>query len=144
MTLVQPIVKAIGERRTMLIGLCCGILGFAGYALAPNGFLFWCALPVFALMGLVQPTSQSIMSRRAPGNEQGRLQGAMSGIQSFTGLVGPSLYTMVFAWAITGGKPLGLPGLGILLASGLMVLALLLAVRFAKPPPTQAPAAQVG
>jgi DHA1 family tetracycline resistance protein-like MFS transporter len=134
MVLVRPIVKAIGERGAMLAGLCCGAVGFAFYALAPNGFLFWCSLPVFALIGLVQPTSQSIMSRRVPANEQGRLQGAMSGIQSITGLVGPSLYTTVFAWAITGGKPLNLPGLGILVAAVLVFLALLLAVRFAKTP----------
>jgi len=138
MLLVKPAVKALGERGAMLVGLFCGVLGFAGYALAPNGVLFWCALPVFALMGLVQPTSQSLMSRRVPGNEQGRLQGAMSGIQSITGLIGPSLYTMVFAWAITGGASLNVPGLGILVAAGLVFLALLLAVRFATTPSTSA------
>ena len=137
MLLVRPVVKAVGERGALLIGLFCGVLGFAAYALAPNGFLFWCSLPLFALIGLVQPTSQSLTSRRVPGNEQGRLQGAMSGIQSITGLIGPSLYTMVFAWAITDGKSLNLPGLGILLASGLVVLALILAIRFAKPPSSE-------
>ena len=136
MTLVRPIVKALGERNTMLVGLFCGILGFAAYALAPNGLLFWCGLPIFALIGLVQPTSQALMSRRVPGNEQGRLQGAMSGIQSITGLIGPTLYTTVFAWAITGGKGLNLPGLGILVAAGLMVLALILGLRFARTPST--------
>ena len=138
MTLVRPIVQAIGERRAMLLGLACGVLGFAIYALAPNSLLFWCGLPVFAMLGLVQPTSQSLMSRRVPGNEQGRLQGAVSGIQSITGLIGPSLYTTVFAWAITGGKPLGLPGLGILVSAGLAFLALLLAVRYARLPSTSA------
>ena len=138
MVLVQPIVRALGERRTMLAGLVCGVLGFAIYALAPTPLLFWCGLPVFALIGLVQPTSQSLMSRRVPGNEQGRLQGAMSGLQSITGLIGPSLYTTVFAWAITSGKPLDLPGLGILVASGLAFLALLLAVRYATLPSTSA------
>ena len=138
MTLVRPIVRALGERRTMLLGLVCGVLGFAIYALAPTSLLFWCGLPVFALMGLVQPTSQALMSRRVPGNEQGRLQGAMSGIQSITGLIGPGLYTTVFAWAITSGKPLDLPGLGILVASGLVFLALLLAIRYATSPSTSA------
>ena len=138
MVLVRPIVRAIGERRAMLAGLVCGVAGFAIYALAPTSLLFWCGLPVFAMIGLVQPTSQSLMSRRVPGNEQGRLQGAMSSIQSITGLVGPSLYTTVFAWAITGGKALALPGLGILVASGLAFFALLLAVRYAKLPSTTA------
>jgi DHA1 family tetracycline resistance protein-like MFS transporter len=134
MVLVKPIVKALGERGAMLLGFFCGVLGFAIYALAPTPLLFWSGLPVFALVGLVQPTSQSLMSRRVPGNEQGRLQGAMSGIQSITGLIGPSLYTTVFAWAITSGKDLNLPGLGILLAAGLTILAMGLAVRFAKAP----------
>jgi DHA1 family tetracycline resistance protein-like MFS transporter len=138
MALVRPIVRALGERRAMLAGLVCGVFGFAIYALAPTSWLFWCGLPVFALIGLVQPTSLSLMSRRVPSNEQGRLQGAMSGIQSITGLIGPSLYTTVFAWAITSGKPLGLPGLGILVASGLALLALVLAVRFARMPSTTA------
>ncbi len=138
MILVKPIVQALGERRAMLLGLFCGVLGFAIYALAPTPLLFWCGLPVFAMIGLVQPTSQSLMSRRVPGNEQGRLQGAMSGIQSITGLIGPTLYTTVFAWAITGGKPLDLPGLGILVAAGLTVLALILAIRYATSPSTSA------
>lgn len=138
MVLVRPIVQALGERRAMLAGLLCGVLGFAIYALAPTPLLFWCGLPVFAMIGLVQPTSQSLMSRRVPGNEQGRLQGAMSGIQSITGLIGPTLYTTVFAWAITGGKALDLPGLGILLAAGLAFLALLLAIRYGRAPSTSA------
>jgi DHA1 family tetracycline resistance protein-like MFS transporter len=130
---VKPVVKAMGERGALLIGLAAGAAGFAIFALAPNSPLFWCGLPVFALMGLVQPCAQALMSRRVPANEQGRLQGANSGIMSITGLIGPGLYTSVFAWAITGGTFLRLPGLGILLASALVVAALVLAVRFAKP-----------
>lgn len=136
-TLVKPVVKAVGERGAMLIGLFCGAAGFAIYALAPSSPLFWLGLPVFALMGLVQPSSQALMSRRVPANEQGRLQGAMSGIMSITGLIGPSVYTSVFAWAITGGAGLNLPGLGILLSAGLVILALGLALRFARPPSVQ-------
>ena len=133
-TLVRPVVKAVGERGAMLIGLTGGAVGFLFYALAPTGALFWCGLPIFALMGLVQPANQALMSRRVPANEQGRLQGASSGIMSITGLIGPSLYTSVFGWAITGGAGLGLPGLGILLASALVFLALGMALRFARPP----------
>jgi DHA1 family tetracycline resistance protein-like MFS transporter len=134
MILVKPVVKAIGERGAMIFGLTAGACGFLIFALAPTSPLFWCGLPVFALMGLVQPSSQSLMSRRVPPTEQGRLQGAASGIMSITGLVGPSLYTTVFAWAITGGAALNTPGLGILMAAGLVAAACLLALRFARPP----------
>jgi DHA1 family tetracycline resistance protein-like MFS transporter len=86
-------------------------------------------------MGLVQPGVQSLMSRRVPPNEQGRLQGANSGIMSITGLIGPALYTSVFAWAIGSVAHLHQPGLAILLAGGLLVIASGLVLRFAKPAP---------
>jgi DHA1 family tetracycline resistance protein-like MFS transporter len=133
-TLVKPVVQRVGERGAMLFGLAAGAAGFAIYALAPTTLIFWCGLPVFALIGLVQPTSQSLMSRRVPANEQGRLQGANSGIMSITGLIGPSIYTTVYAWALTGGAGLHIPGLGILMAAGLALCSFLLALRFAKPP----------
>jgi DHA1 family tetracycline resistance protein-like MFS transporter len=134
MLLVKPVVKAVGERGAMLIGLTGGAVGFLVYALAPTTPLFWVGLPIFALMGLVQPSAQSLMSRRVGPTEQGRLQGATSGIMSITGLIGPSLYTSVFAWAITGGAALKTPGLGILVAAGLVIASFILALRFAKPP----------
>ncbi len=130
---VKPVVKASGERGSMLIGLGCGAVGFLIFGLAPSGVIFWLGLPVFALTGLVQPAAQSLMSNRVPATEQGRLQGANSGIMSITGLIGPALYTTVFAWAISGAAPVHQPGLGILLAAALVLTACALAVRFAKP-----------
>ncbi len=130
---VKPAVRMAGERGALLIGLLAGAVGFAIFALAPSSPLFWCGLPVFALVGLVQPATQALMSRRVPADEQGRLQGANAGIMSITGLIGPGLYTTVFAWAITDGAALGLPGLGILLASVLAVAAIALAARYARP-----------
>ncbi len=130
---VKPVVKAVGERGAMLIGLLCGAGGFLIFGLAQTSPVFWCGLPVFAGMGLVQPSASALMSRRVPPTEQGRLQGATSGLMSLTGLIGPSLYTTVFAWAITGGAGLHEPGLGILLAAVLVVIAWTLALRFARP-----------
>jgi len=134
-TLVRPVVKKAGERGAMLIGLTCGALAFAFYGLGSTSFLVCCGLPLFALMGLVQPANQALMSRRVPPTEQGRLQGATSGLMSLTALIGPSLYTTVFAWAITDGANLHLPGLGVLVASGFVLLSLALAARYARLPP---------
>ena len=134
-TLVRPVVKKAGERGAMLIGLTCGALAFAFYGLGSTSFLVCCGLPLFALMGLVQPANQALMSRRVAPTEQGRLQGATSGLMSLTALIGPSLYTTVFAWAITDGANLHLPGLGVLVASGFVLLSLALAARYARLPP---------
>ena len=88
---------------------------------------------VFLLFNLVQPGYQGLMSRRVSSHEQGRLQGATSGVQSITGLIGPGLFTTVFAWAISGKGGLHTPGLAVYLAAAMMLMALLLALRFARP-----------
>jgi MFS transporter, DHA1 family, tetracycline resistance protein len=57
------------------------------------------------------------------------LQGATSSVQSVSQLLGPFLFTLTFAWFIGTRAPLKLPGAPFLLASALLVLALLIAVR---------------
>ena len=54
-------------------------------------------MPVFALMGLVGPSAQALMTRRVGPSEQGQLQGANSSIIGITGLIGPGLFTLTFA-----------------------------------------------
>src|SRR5690606_38857046 len=98
--LVGPAVKRFGERGALLIGMACGAIGFTVFALAPTQEVYWAGMPVFALMGLVQPGLQGLMTRRVQNHEQGQLQGANSSIMGLTGLIGPALYTFSFAWTL--------------------------------------------
>jgi DHA1 family tetracycline resistance protein-like MFS transporter len=126
--IVGPFVKRFGERGALFAGLFAGVVGFLVYGAATTGLQFWMGLPIFALMGLVQPGYQGIMTRRVAQNEQGRLQGANSGLMAVAGIVGPLLFTGVFAWSI--GSPdrgLGL-GTAIYMAAGFLMLAFVLAV----------------
>lgn len=138
--LVGPVVKRIGERGALLFGLACGATGFLIYGLASTPFLYWCGLPVFAMMGFSQPGLQGLMTRRVGPSEQGRLQGANASIMGLTGLIGPALFTGVFAFAVKHDATLHMPGLPILIASGLLVLGLVLALQVARPPPVTEPA----
>jgi DHA1 family tetracycline resistance protein-like MFS transporter len=125
---VGPFVKRFGERGALYTGLVCGAIGFALMAMATNSAQFWAALPVFSLMGLVQPGYQGIMTRRVAPSEQGRLQGANSGIMAISGLIGPLMFTRVFAWSLhTVSFSLG-AATSIYLASILLVAAVLLAL----------------
>ena len=125
---VGPFVKRFGEKGALYTGLICGAIGFGIWAAASTGPLFVCALPVFSLMGLVQPGYQGIMTRRVAPNQQGRLQGANSGVMAISGLFGPLLFTRVFAWSLhAGGWSLGV-GTGLYVACGLLVVALLMAL----------------
>jgi len=51
-------------------------------------------------MGLVSPAAQAMMTRLVPPDEQGRLQGAVASVLSVAGLIGPILFTSVYAAAV--------------------------------------------
>ena len=124
---IRPFVRRFKERGALYFGLFCGSLGMAWYGTAPNGWLYWGGAPVFALMGLVGPGINGLMSRRVSPTEQGRLQGANAGLMAGAGLIGPILFTEVFAWSIRQRPEL--PGLALYLSSAFIAGALLLAWR---------------
>ena len=126
---IGPIVKRFGERRALLLGLGCGALGFLMYGAAPTGLLFWLGIPVMALWGVAGAALQALTTQRVAPDQQGQLQGATSSVQSVSQLVGPFLFTLTFAYFIGAQAPLKLPGAPFLLASALLVLALLIAAR---------------
>jgi DHA1 family tetracycline resistance protein-like MFS transporter len=108
--LIKRFIARFGERRTLMIGLACGTLGFTLYGLAPNGYWFWAAMPIAALWGISAPSAQAIMTHHVSPNEQGRLQGAISSLTSIAGIFAPFAFTHVFA-AITATRP-GNPWVG--------------------------------
>jgi len=126
---IGPIVRRFGERRALLLGLGSGAAGFLIFGLAPTGALFWLGIPVMALWGVAGAATQALMTQLVTPEQQGRLQGATSSVQSVSQLVGPFLFTLTFAWFIGDSAPLKLPGAPFLLASALLVLALVIAMR---------------
>jgi DHA1 family tetracycline resistance protein-like MFS transporter len=131
--LVAPVVARFGERRAMLTGLAFGAAGFLVYGLAPTGPWFLVGIPVMSVWGLYGPSVQALMTQRMGRAQQGSLQGALASIQMSTGLVGPALFTEAFARFISPDSRWHLPGAPYLLSSGLVLLALGLAFRIARP-----------
>jgi DHA1 family tetracycline resistance protein-like MFS transporter len=105
---VGPIVKRLGERRALLLGMGCGALGFWGIAGA-------------AIQAL---TTQLVAS-----DQQGQLQGATNSVNSIAQMAGPFLFTLTFAYFISDSTPVKLPGAPFLLASALLLLSLVIAWR---------------
>jgi DHA1 family tetracycline resistance protein-like MFS transporter len=133
MFLVGPGVARFGERRIVLIGCAAGALGFFWYAIASNGWLYLLGAPVFAFSGFIMPGLQGLMTQRVGPQQQGQLQGANQSLQGLAGIIGPILFGETFAWSIRHEATFHLPGFAIMLASGLLVLAFLLAGGFAHP-----------
>ncbi|MDB5483314.1 MAG: major facilitator superfamily transporter [Caulobacteraceae bacterium] len=137
---VGPVVKRVGERGAVLLGLGSGALGLLIYSLAPNGWIYMAGVPAFALTGLVNPGLQGLMTRRVGPQHQGQLQGVFQSFQGIASVVGPPLFGLTFAWAVRHDGALHQPGLPILIASALFLGAFLLSIRVATPAPATAPA----
>jgi DHA1 family tetracycline resistance protein-like MFS transporter len=126
---IGPIVRRFGERRALLFGLGCGAVGFVIFGAAPTGALFWLGIPVMAFWGVSGAAIQALMTQLVKPDQQGQLQGATTSVQSVSQLVGPFLFTLTFAYFIGPQAPTNLPGAPFLLASALLLLALVIAMR---------------
>lgn len=132
--LVRPLVAKLGERRTLLIGLAAGIAGYLIFGLADRSSTFLMGVPIFGLMGLFNPSLQGLMTRRVAPSEQGQLQGINGSFMGLTGIVGPGLFTSVFALAIGRGAGAHLPGAPFVLAASLLGVAWVVAWRVTMEP----------
>lgn len=138
--LTGPVVKRIGERKAMMFGLFCGIIGFLIYAVGPTGNWVWLAIPVSALWAFYGPAAQSMMSQRVDPSEQGRLQGALGSMNGIAFIIAPVLYPQIFAVALDmkdsadGWPVLGAP---FFVAAALLVGALFFAERVTRTAPAR-------
>jgi DHA1 family tetracycline resistance protein-like MFS transporter len=132
--LVRPIVKRLGEYRTLIVGLVFGVLSFGLVGYAPSAAYVWIGLPLLALGGLSGPALQGLASRRVGATDQGKLQGSLASLGSIADIIGPLIATQAFAFAIAAASPVYLPGAPFLLAGFLDAISLALAWRIVRPP----------
>ena len=124
--LMRPVVKRIGERRAIALGLGFGIAGMVIYGVAPTSATFLIGVPIMAAWGFAGPSVQALMTRHVSASEQGQLQGANASLSAVASVIGPTLFTQVFAHFIAVA-PARLPGAPFLLAGALLAAALAVA-----------------
>ena len=108
----------LGEKRAVLIGATLGTLAYIGYGLATQGWMIYAIIAVASLGGIAQPAMQALITRSVLPTEQGRVQGAITGLQSVAQILGPIIGTGVFAYFISAKAPIHLPGASFLLGAG--------------------------
>jgi MFS transporter, DHA1 family, tetracycline resistance protein len=99
--LVGPVVQRLGEGRTALLGLTVSVLAYVLYALAPNVWVFYAAIVLSSATGLVVPAIQGALSSRVAPEEQGLLQGALTGLDNLSNVIAPPLIAGLFAYVIS-------------------------------------------
>ena len=136
--LISVSVRWLGERRAIVLGLTMGLIEMLVLAFAKTSLLLYVSLVAGALGGLAGPTLQGIISRQVSESEQGKVQGALTAVNSLVGVVGPLLATWVYAYFNGGGAAFKLPGAAFLMGAFFSLIGLLLAwnaLRGISPPP---------
>lgn len=120
--LVKPVVKRLGERITLVVGLAAATVGVAGYGVASSGTMFLAIIPITALWGLATAAVQSLMTQRVTATEQGKLQGANGALFAIASLIGPTLFTQAFSRGIDA-HGVNIPGAPFYIAAVLLAAA---------------------
>ncbi|KAB2664561.1 TCR/Tet family MFS transporter [Brucella tritici] len=137
MALVLPrVLPVLGERRTAITGVLFSCLGMIGYAIAWEGWMVYAVIFLTALEGLADPPLRSIAAGKVPPSAQGELQGALTSVSSITTIIGPLIFTQLFAVFTGMNAPFVFAGMPYAVGAGLVFLALVIVVARVRPTPS--------
>jgi MFS transporter, DHA1 family, tetracycline resistance protein len=110
----------IGNRWMLVVGLIFGAAGMTIAGLADTELVFWAGIPVIALWGMSGAANQTLMTRHVASAEQGQLQGANASLTGISELIGPSVFTLVFAYYVAPGHRMWQTGAPFLLSAAIL------------------------
>ncbi len=125
-TLVQPSIRLLGNRGTVMAGLTIEMFTLFILGIITNGMIVLGLIPITALGAIGLPALQGIMSRRVPDDAQGELQGVLTSVTSIATVIAPLVMTQTFAHFSGPNAPIYLPGAPFLLATGLMAVSIVI------------------
>ena len=120
--LIRVVLKYMSERQTVLFGLGFEMIGFFGYGFITETWQVFVLIPLGSLGAVALPALQGIMSRTALDNQQGELQGVLTGVVSLAMIISPLIMTLIFREFVKDGSLFYLPGAPFLLAFMLTLL----------------------
>lgn len=122
--LIRPVLKALGERGTVIAGHLFSIVSLIGIAVITSSIWVLFLTPIAAFGGIIPPALQGIMSARVADDAQGELQGALTSASALAMILSPLVMTYTFAQFTDADAPIYLPGAPFLLAATLSTLGL--------------------
>lgn len=124
--LAGRIIGFLGDRRGLLLGFALMTVAMVGYGLAPNGFIIYVVMFIGSFSGIAGPAAQAIITKKVGATEQGEVQGALNSVASVAGIVGPIIWTWMFAYSVSEDRVIHVPGIAFIVAGVLTFGAMLL------------------
>jgi len=126
---VGPLVKRLGEHRTIALMLLLCAVTYFGFSFAWAGWLMYAWMVPHAFSSIAGPAMSSVLSKQVPANEQGELQGALAALRSITHSIAPLVMTGLFAYFSGPAAWLYFPGAPFFAAALLTIGAMVVAAR---------------
>ncbi|KAJ8040687.1 Hippocampus abundant transcript 1 protein [Holothuria leucospilota] len=95
-TILGILTQNFGHKHTIMVGLTCEMLEQMWYGLGSELWMLWSAGVLVAISSINYPAISALVSRNAPPDKQGVLQGMITGIRSLCNGLGPALYGFIF------------------------------------------------
>lgn len=125
--LTRVINPKLGNEKSIYLGLLLYTAGLVLFAVATEGWMMFAFLIPYCLGGIAGPSLQSILAGHVLPNQQGELQGALTGLMSLTTIIGPLMMNNLFTFFTSNKAPFHFPGVSFLLAAFFMLLSVFIA-----------------
>ncbi|XP_054629996.1 hippocampus abundant transcript 1 protein isoform X1 [Dunckerocampus dactyliophorus] len=94
--LLSVLMRSVGNKNTVLLGLGFQLLQLAWYAFGSEPWMMWAAGTVAAMSSITFPAVSALVSHSASADQQGVVQGMITGIRGLCNGLGPALYGFIF------------------------------------------------
>ncbi|KAI4123479.1 MAG: hypothetical protein LQ338_005243 [Usnochroma carphineum] len=88
------------------VSILSDVIGYIGYAVAPNGTLFTISGALAALGAIGLATSEASMTKRVESAHTGELLGALGFLQATARIVAPTIASLTYTWTLAKSPPL--------------------------------------
>lgn len=123
--LIRKAIPLFGETRTALFSYAMTLIAMLFYGFVTSNFLVYLTLPIASLGAMLTPSVNGILSNAVPEDEQGLLQGVLSGLTAIATIVSPLLLTNLFyRFSEQADDRLYLPGAPFLASAVLVFISL--------------------
>jgi len=122
---VGPVTRRLGERGTLLLGIACEAVTLVMLAFAHADWVAFAAIPLLAFGGIGLHALRSLQTKAVDRERQGELQGVTASLASLAAILGPLVFSWIYALSRPGWNGfVWIAGLGIYALALPVVLAL--------------------
>ncbi|KAK9677504.1 hypothetical protein RND81_11G147600 [Saponaria officinalis] len=126
--LMPMLLPLLGEDRLLRIGLFTACASMIFYSIAWDVWVIYAVAGFSVVVTFAAPCLRSIASKQVGADEQGKAQGCISGIESFSNIISPLIFSPLTATFLSKTAPFDFPGFSLFCTAICMAIAFILSL----------------